>query len=167
MSLAQPRSVALTFDDLPIAGEGNGATAPEAARVNHAILAALARHHAPAVAFVIEQRVERIGVAPGHAILREWLEHGNELGNHTYPHPDLNALTVEQFRGEVIRGKASIGPLLAERGQRPRYLRFPYNHCGDTREKRDAVAAFLAERGHTLAVCTTAAAGRRECTLVG
>lgn len=154
VSLAQPRSVALTFDDLPIAGEGGAANAEEAARINHAILAALARHHAPAVAFVIEQGVERIGVVPGRAILREWLEQGHELGNHTFSHPDLNALTVEQFRGEVIRGEASIGPLLGERGRHPRYLRFPYNHSGDTREKHDAVAAFLAERGYTVAVCT-------------
>lgn len=152
VSLAQPRSVALTFDDLPIAGSAGDAA--EASRVNHAVLAALARHHAPAVAFVIEQGVEKIGLTPGRAILREWLEQGQELGNHTYSHPDLNALTVEQFRNEVIRGEASISPLLAERGRRPRYLRFPYNHSGDTREKRDAVAAFLADRGYTVAVCT-------------
>jgi peptidoglycan/xylan/chitin deacetylase (PgdA/CDA1 family) len=152
--LAQPRSVALTFDDLPIAGSEGAASAEEAARINHDILAALARHHAPAVAFVIEGGEEQIGVTPGRAILREWLGQGHELGNHTFSHPDLNTLTVEEFRGEVIRGEASIGPLLAERGMRPRFLRFPYNHSGDTREKQDAVAAFLAGRGYTVAVCT-------------
>ena len=146
--------MALTFDDLPIASAGAAAGAAEAARVNRAILAALARHRAPATAFVIEQRVERIGVSPGRAILREWLAQGCDLGNHTYSHPDLNALTVEQFRGEVIRGEASIGPLLAERGLRPRYFRFPNNHSGDTRQKHDAAASVLAERGYTLAVCT-------------
>ena len=31
LSLAQSHSVALTFDDLPLAGEGDGATAAEAA----------------------------------------------------------------------------------------------------------------------------------------
>jgi peptidoglycan/xylan/chitin deacetylase (PgdA/CDA1 family) len=154
VSLAQPRSVALTFDDLPIAGSVGAGDAAEAARINHAILAALARHHAPAVAFVIEGGVETIGVAPGRAILREWLEQGHELGNHTYSHPDLNTLTVEQFRSEVIRGEASIGPLAGERGRRVRYLRFPYNHSGETREKHDAVAASLADRGYSVAVCT-------------
>jgi peptidoglycan/xylan/chitin deacetylase (PgdA/CDA1 family) len=149
--VAQPRTVALTFDDLPLVGEGDAA---EAARVNHAILASLARHHAPAAAFVIEQRVEQIGLAPGRAILREWMDQGHELGNHTYSHPDLNTLSVEQFRSEVIRGEASIGAVLHERGEHPRYLRFPYNHSGDTREKHDAVAAFLAGRGYTVATCT-------------
>ena len=152
--LAQPRTVALTFDDLPLAGEGNAATAAEAASVNHAILAALARHHAPATAFVIEKAVEQIGVAPGRALLREWIEQGHDLGNHTYSHPDLTKIGLDQFRQEVIRGEASIVPLLAERGRRPRYMRFPYNHSGETGEKRGAVAAFLAGRGYTVAVCT-------------
>jgi len=148
---AQPRSVALTFDDLPLVGQGG---AEEAARVNHAILTALARHHAPAVAFVIEQGVERIGPAQARAILREWLEQGQDLGNHTFSHASLNAITVEQFRDEVIRGEASIGPLLGEFGSRPRYFRFPYNQTGDTREKHDAAAAFLTARGYTVGVCT-------------
>jgi peptidoglycan/xylan/chitin deacetylase (PgdA/CDA1 family) len=154
LSLAQSHSVALTFDDLPLAGEGDGATAAEAARVNHAILAALARHHATATAFVNEKGIEKIGIAPGRAILREWLDQGHDLGNHTYSHPDLNAITLDQFRDEVVRGEASLTPLLAERGRRPRYLRFPFNHSGETKEKRDAVAAFLAGRGYTVATCT-------------
>ena len=151
LSLAQPRTVALTFDDLPIAGEGDAA---EAARISHAILAALARHHAPGVAFVNERGVEKIGLTPGRAVLREWVDQGQDLGNHTYSHPDFNAITVEQFRSEVIRGEASIAPLLSERGRRLRYLRFPYNHTGDTPGKHDAAAAFLARRGYTVAVCT-------------
>jgi peptidoglycan/xylan/chitin deacetylase (PgdA/CDA1 family) len=152
--VAEPRTVALTFDDLPLAGVGNAATVEEATRVNHAILAALARHHAPATAFVIEKTVEQIGVAPGRALLREWIEQGHDLGNHTYSHPDLTKIALDRFREEVIRGEASIVPLLAERGRRPRYMRFPFNHSGETKEKRDAVAAFLAGRSYTVAVCT-------------
>lgn len=38
--------------------------------------------------------------------------------------------------------------------RKPRYFRFPYNHTGDTKEKHDAIAAFLAARGYQLAPCT-------------
>lgn len=92
--------------------------------------------------FVNERRLGK----EGRAILREWRRRGHELGNHLYSHSDLNEITVEQFRQEVIAGEASIG--------KARFLRFPFNHTGDTREKRDAVAAFLAERGYRVAPCT-------------
>jgi peptidoglycan/xylan/chitin deacetylase (PgdA/CDA1 family) len=139
LAAGQARSVALTFDDLPLAGQG------DARRVNRAILAALARRRAPAIGFVNERGIRKLGDV-GQGILHEWLRRGQELGNHLFSHPDLNGITVDQFRREVIDGEASIG--------RPRFLRFPHNHTGDTREKHDAVAAFLAGRGYTVAPCT-------------
>ncbi len=59
---AQPRTVALTFDDLPAVGMK---TAEEARSINLAILKALARHHAPAIGFVIESKLQEIGTQPG------------------------------------------------------------------------------------------------------
>ena len=149
--LAQSRTVALTFDDLPAVRALN---AQDAVHINQAILAALARHHATAIGFVIESRVQEIGKSPGLAILRNWAADGHELGNHTYSHRDLNELTPEQFRDEVIRGEASFGKALTEHGKRPRFLRFPFNHTGDTKEKMDSVKDFLSRRGYQVAVCT-------------
>ena len=146
---AQSRTVALTFDDLPIAAGGD---AVEARKVNDAILSVLAKHQAVATAFVNDQTVQRIGTSEGRGIMRRWVDQGNELGNHTFSHPDLNEITVEQFKDEVIRGEASIVQLSA--GKRPQYLRFPFNHTGDTKEKHDAVAMFLHDRGYTVATCT-------------
>src|SRR5437867_12307643 len=60
---AQSPSVALTFDDLPLAFAGAPANATAEQRlvethaVNTAILAALKRHHAHAIAFVNEKQV--------------------------------------------------------------------------------------------------------------
>src|SRR5207247_2483309 len=51
-------------------------------------------------------------------------------------------------------GEASFAAVLAKAGKTPRYFRFPENHTGDTKEKHDAIAAFLAARGYRLAVCT-------------
>jgi peptidoglycan/xylan/chitin deacetylase (PgdA/CDA1 family) len=140
---AQSRTVALTFDDLPVVGMKN---ATEAKSINRPILAALARHHAPATGFVIESKLQQIGAKPGAEILQEWLRQGLDLGNHTFSHRDLNDLTAAEFENDVLQGEASIG--------KPRYLRFPFNHTGDTQEKHDAVAALLAKHGYRVATCT-------------
>src|SRR5262249_55670999 len=41
-----------------------------------------------------------------------------------------------------------------EVGKQPRYFRFPMNHGGDTAAKHEEVAAFLSQRGYTVATCT-------------
>jgi peptidoglycan/xylan/chitin deacetylase (PgdA/CDA1 family) len=134
---AQPRSVAVTIDDLP----GTDAQ-------NREILTALAKHHAPAIGFVIENRVNNLGS------LREWLQSGQDLGNHTFSHQDLNDLTAGSFETELLRGEESIAKILGERGRKPQYLRFPFNHTGDTEEKHRAVLALLARHGYRVATCT-------------
>jgi peptidoglycan/xylan/chitin deacetylase (PgdA/CDA1 family) len=152
-SLAQPqqRSVALTFDDLPSADTSDPS---EARFINLKILHALDQHHAAAVGFVIESRVQEIGEARGKALLDEWTKRKYDLGNHTFSHIASDKLTAEQFEQGIVKGEASLAAALAKVGKTPRYFRFPQNHTGDTKEKHDAIAAFLAQRGYKLAVCT-------------
>ena len=149
--------VAITFDDLPIA-ETDIRTGTidrnEARTINRVILQSLRRHKVPATGFVIEKRVEDIGEIPGREILWQWVENGNDLGNHSYSHPDFNQLTIEQMEREIVSGERSISEILRKEGRTPRYFRFPMNHTGDTVAKRDALAVFLTRRGYKLAVCT-------------
>jgi peptidoglycan/xylan/chitin deacetylase (PgdA/CDA1 family) len=148
---AQQRSVAVTFDDLPIAGD----IGPSQARIaNTAILDSLDRNHVPAIGFVIENRVKEIGDKQGADLLSEWVKRGHDLGNHTLSHTELNNLSVEQIEHEVIGGEGAFVSALAQVGKKPRYFRFPENHTGNTQEKHDAIAAFLKSRGYTVAVCT-------------
>jgi peptidoglycan/xylan/chitin deacetylase (PgdA/CDA1 family) len=156
---AQQRTVALTFDDLPLAGNLDGMTPDaklsESRAVNRKIIAALRRHHAPATAFVNEYKVVDAGhAAEERAVLREWTKHGYDLGNHTYSHADLNKVTSDDFEDEVREGEASVRPLMQQAGKQLEYLRFPFNHTGETAEKHAAVAAFLRERGYGVATCT-------------
>ncbi len=148
---AQTRVVALTFDDLPVADTKDPT---EALFVNRALLNALKKHHAPAIGFVNEKTVEELGSENGKRILQHWVRDGFDLGNHTFSHADLNDITFEQFKQEVARGEDSFRPMLAEVGRTPRFIRFPFNHTGDTKEKHDSVAAFLKQRGYQVAACT-------------
>jgi peptidoglycan/xylan/chitin deacetylase (PgdA/CDA1 family) len=95
-----------------------------------------------------EDRAARRGV------LAQWTAAGMELGNHTFSHADFNAESIGQFEAEVVKGEASIGPLMHEAGKTLRYFRFPMNHTGDSREKRDAALRVLAGRGYEVATCT-------------
>ena len=75
----------LTFD----CGYENGYT--------EAILDALKKHNAPAAFFVVGHMVES---APD--IVRRMAEEGHIVGNHTYHHPDMSAISdVESFRKEL------------------------------------------------------------------
>jgi len=147
----QTRTVALTFDDLPVTASKDLA---EAQSVNRALLDALKKHHANAIGFVNEKTVEELGRDNGKRILEQWVWDGFDLGNHTFSHADLNNITLEQFKREVITGENSLRLILAEVGKTPRFLRFPFNHTGDTEEKHDFVAAFLEQRGYEVAACT-------------
>jgi peptidoglycan-N-acetylglucosamine deacetylase len=148
---AQTRTVALTFDDLPVAARKDPAAAQS---VNRALLDALKKHHAPAIGFVNEMTVREVGRDNGKRILEQWVREGFDLGNHTFSHADLNNITLEQFKQEVLTGQDSFRPMLAEVGKTPRYLRFPYNHTGDTKEKHDSVVLFLKQHGYQVATCT-------------
>ncbi len=148
---AQSRTVAITFDDLPLA-EHNDPGQAEA--ITSAILNSLDKHHAPAIGFVNGGRASDLGNKESIRLLKEWVHHGYDLGNHSFSHPDFNVLTVEQFKQDVVSNEAVLKPLLGKTGRTLRYFRFPYNHTGDTRAKHDAVAEFLKERGYQLATCT-------------
>ncbi|HLH17409.1 MAG TPA: polysaccharide deacetylase family protein [Bryobacteraceae bacterium] len=137
---APQRTVAITVDDLPFVGPPSAAVAG-----NRTLLDAFRRHHVPVTGFVIRKHVEDLG-ADGPRILAAWRQAGLDLGNHSYSHPDMNNLPVEEIEQEIVRGEAGLG--------KPRFFRFPMNHTGDTKEKHDAVAAFLAARGYELAACT-------------
>ena len=135
---AQERTVAITVDDLPYSAK---------------MLAVFEARHIPVTGFVIQKRADALGDA-GTRILEDWIHHGFDLANHSYSHPDINQLSVEEIEQEIIRGETVIRPLMQKAGKKLTYFRFPMNHTGDTKEKHDAIAAFLAGRGYKVATCT-------------
>jgi peptidoglycan/xylan/chitin deacetylase (PgdA/CDA1 family) len=150
-SLGQQRTVAVTFDDLPMAGT---ASSEEAQSINLSILDSLDRHHIPSIGFVIESRVQEIGKVQGIKMLDEWVARGHQLGNHTFSHVISDDLSADQFDDGIIAGESSFAAALAKGGKTPRYFRFPQGHTGDTKDKHDAIASFLSERGYKVAGCT-------------
>ena len=153
---AEPeRRIALTIDDLPWQRLDERAEPALAAR--HAqLIAALKRADVPVVGFVNEVKLEVDGqVQPARVqMLRDWRDAGFELGNHTFGHVDLHAIGLAAYEQDILRGEATLRPLLAETGQTPRWFRHPYLRAGQSPEERAALGVFLQQHGYQVAPVT-------------
>jgi len=147
-------AIALTFDDLPgTSFPGNDRCDAAAVRAwNEKLLSALRKHRAPAIGFVNSGReCMRRDLA---SILGLWLRNGEELGNHTAHHVDLNAISPSEFERDVIEGESPLRQLLKANGQKLVWFRYPFLRTGLKRSVRDEVASFLRERGYRNALVT-------------
>lgn len=152
---APDRRIAITIDDLPWQRLTPAAQADLPAR-HQRLMAQLAQAGVPTVGFVNEGKLYQDGaLQPARvAMLRDWLDAGHELGNHTFGHLDLHAVGLDAFQRDILRGEQVLRPLLAERGATPRWFRHPYLRAGRTPGDRAALRAFLGDHGYRIAPVT-------------
>jgi peptidoglycan/xylan/chitin deacetylase (PgdA/CDA1 family) len=134
--------VAITIDDLAkhanpkLTGEG----------MTEALVSTLKAHSNLNVAvFVAGGNIDN---DEGRRMLAAWNQAGHLLANHSYSHRNLNAAETkaEAFAQDILRCEAIIKKY-------PRFtklFRFPMLKEGDTREKRDAIRAFLKAQGYRI-----------------
>jgi len=145
------RTMAVTIDDLPYVNMTDGPYLTNARAATAKILSALRKHKVPAVGFVNERMLgESDGRDARIALLRQWVDAGMILGNHTYSHPDFNRLTVAEFQEEITKGEVVTRQLMRSREPYQLYFRHPMTHTGDTREKKEAIEQFLLARGYKI-----------------
>lgn len=146
-----PREMAVTFDDLPAV---DGRLANQRS-VTRQLLAVLKAHHVPAIGFVNEGKLFVRGEMDARtALLRDWLQAGHQLGNHTFSHIDIAKSAFEAYAEDVVRGETVTRMLLAERGEKLRYFRHTQLRTGPTEAYRAQLNAFLAQRGYVTAPVT-------------
>lgn len=152
---AAARRIAITVDDLPWA-RLDETVPPDLDDQHRRLVAALRGAQAPIVGFVNENKLETGGeVQPARVrMLRDWLDAGFELGNHTHGHVDLHAVGLPAYQDSILRGERVLRPLLAESGAVPRWFRHPYLRAGQSAETKAALAGFLAEHGYRIAPVT-------------
>ena len=144
--------VALTFDDLPTLSL-NPAT-DYAQTTTTELLAGLRRHRLPATGFVNEGKLEGSDKPQRIELLSRWLKAGMDLGNHSYSHNSLSRTPVDAYIADVEKGDAVTRRLLAERGRRPRWFRYPYLETGQTLEDRRRFEGWLAAHAYRVAPVT-------------
>lgn len=143
------RTMVVTIDDLPYVNMSDAAYLPSAQAATAKILSTLKKYKVPAVGFVNERHLEYGNDREARtALLRQWVQSGMMLGNHTWSHPDFNRLTVEQFQEEIEKGDVVTRQLMKSRRPYQLYFRHPMTHTGDTVEKKEAIEKFLAARGY-------------------
>ncbi len=149
------RRIAVTIDDLP--WQRSGQVPPSALPERHRQLMTQLREAGVSVTgFVNEGKLLVDGQIQAErvAMLRDWLDAGFELGNHTYSHADLHAVGLAAFQDEILRGEQVLRPLLAEYGAVPQWFRHPYLRAGQTPEERAQLSQFLGDRGYRIAPVT-------------
>lgn len=100
--------VVLTFDDGPYGGG-----------VDEQILSILRRHHAPAIFFVVCNRLD----GRTDHVLSEIVQDGHLIGNHSYDHPRLPQLNLADLQHQV---EGCSERIVNVTGRRPRYFRPPF-----------------------------------------
>ena len=102
--------VALTFDDGPHP------------HYTDEILALLEQYRAKATFFVVGKNLELYG-----AVAKRVTDAGHEIGNHTYDHPTLSAITPGELSGQIEKNEKLIEKLT---GGKCLYFRPPEGFCG-------------------------------------
>ncbi len=155
-ALAQTRTVAVTFDDLPYQASAEALCDPaQAMALTRDFLAMLEPLDSHATAFVNAGKVcEAQAATLLPQILNAWLDSGIDLGNHTASHINIHSSTVEAYLADVDAGAPQIRAVLQARGRTLRYFRHPYLFTGETQDKHDAIVAGLAERNYVVAPVT-------------
>lgn len=152
---AQERTVAITFDDIPRGGDDPSAMDPATIQ---RMTAQLVAHfdNIPATAFVNPgtSGSPALGAAGLQSILRQWLDRGLTLGNHTHTHPDAHRVPVETYTADIAAAEPA---LIQAAGRRPVYFRHPYLRAGLTLDTRRRIESFLLGRGYTVAPVTVGA----------
>lgn len=147
---SQTRQVAITFDDLPRGGDSrDGRDVESIRRMTQKLLNGL--QGVPLIGFVNAGRAPGMDDAGLQSILKLWRDHGADLGNHTYTHPDINKIGLEEYTADIVRGEPAI---VAALGHQPLYFRHPFLFTGKDAATKHGLEEFLAKRGYRVAPVT-------------
>jgi peptidoglycan/xylan/chitin deacetylase (PgdA/CDA1 family) len=141
--------IALTFDDLPVAG----ALPPGETRVKvaTALASVLKANHLEGTYGMVNGAGMQ-NYPDAQQALHVWLDAGMNIGSHTWSHISLAENTAEAFEQNIALNE----PVLAEYAQVRdwHWLRYPYLAEGNTLEKRRAVQSYLREHHYRVAQVT-------------
>lgn len=154
-SFAQQKMVAVTIDDLPFVRIGTFADKVLIGRTVM-LLDTLKKYQAPATGFVNLSKVykgDKLDSARFN-LLRLWLTKGFDLGNHTFSHPDYNAVSYKEYIADIEKNEPLLNKILNENNKSMVYFRHPFLHRGNNKAKADSLSEYLKNRHYIEAPVT-------------
>ena len=146
---ARAQQIAFTWDDLP----AHGALPAGETRVDIArkLIAAMSEAHMPPVyGFVNGVQTEWEPLST--PVLQMWRDAGLQLGNHTWSHPNLNQVSLEDWQLDLLKNEPLLKKYMNDGDWH--WIRYPYVGEGETAEKRAAARKFLSQHGYRVAAVT-------------
>ncbi len=141
--------VALTFDDLPAAGDLlPGTTRTETiAKLAEELRA---NHLQGTYGFVTASDLQ--DDPDTQQALQAWVDAGMNIGNHTWSHPSLTTDSAAAFEKDIALDEPALRQYDPKRDWH--WFRYPYLEEGDTLDKREAVRAWLRVHRYRIAEVT-------------
>jgi peptidoglycan-N-acetylglucosamine deacetylase len=138
--------VALTFDDLPAAG--NLPPGDNRTRIATSLTAELRANHLEGIyGFVNASKLQNDPDA--QQALHVWVDAGMNIGSHTWSHISLTTNTAEAFEKDIAQNEEALATYAGSRDWH--WFRYPFLWEGDTLDKRHVVRSYLREHGYRVA----------------
>ena len=134
------KRIALSFDDIP--RSAGGFMTPDERTVR--LIAGLAEAGVEQAGFFVTTgNLEEPDGQGGEARIRAYAAAGHAIANHSHSHPWFNQTAIADYIADVDKAETWLETMP---GKRPWY-RFPYLDEGRDIERRDAMRAWLRQRG--------------------
>lgn len=148
------RFIAVTIDDLPVVAKDSNIRVRK--EITGKLLSHIIKAKIPAVGFVNENKLYADGKRAEVEVdlLRQWLNAGLELGNHTYSHISLHDNSLKDYEADILKGEIITKELMRNQGKDIRYFRHPYLWTGLDLETKEDLGVFLNAHKYTIAPVT-------------
>lgn len=148
------RFVAVTIDDLPVVSTRKDLKNRQ--EITRKLLKHITKAKVPAIGFVNENKLYTNDVRDETQIdlLRQWLDAGLELGNHTFSHMSLHDNSLEKYEADILKGEIITKEMSKAKSRPFRFFRHPYLWTGLSLEIKSDLNSFLSEHNYTIAPVT-------------
>lgn len=148
------RFIAVTIDDLPVVVKNSNLKTRQ--EITKKLLEYITKAKIPAIGFVNEGKLykDEKRVEAEVDLLRQWLDAGLELGNHTFSHLSLHDNSLEKYEADILKGEIITKELLENKNLQMRYFRHPYLWTGLDLETKANLGEFLQQHNYTIAPVT-------------
>ncbi len=144
---AQRKQVAVTIDDLPWAQSLEGQCDYDRLTAQtKRLLAPIRADHMPVTAFAIAGNCPNLSDDQYRAVLRQWMDAGAQIGNHTYSHRGLNTSPIAEYEADILKADEKLRRLTGQ--EKIEFFRSPMLQTGPVPETKERLESFLAAHGY-------------------